>query len=284
MALRCSVSTVASRPTRSLLYGRPMRRASRTPTVRYWATLCLYLDEAGATEALAAMKAQDEDEGFVWVGDLVTVLDEARKKKGGTFRYADTLPAVALTFDRFAGDDAAVASVTRFRGSINAVYQRKPTVLVPQAGNGPTVRLGESVRAQQAKFGNPVVSTATQTTLTTGQSWVVYGSPSTNPHTKTLLDAMGFVVKRDRIRVGERQWDGEDLVLIAAHPRPGDDAQAVLLYAAFDDATLLGINTVFHGPTDWVVAQRTLTGFDVLDRGNFSRGPDGKVLPLSAGR
>lgn len=230
----------------------------------------MYLEQVGASEALAAMKSQDDNEGFAWVDALVNVLRSARTKAGRDFRYVDTLPQVAAVLGRFAKDDNAIATVNRFHGSINAVYERKPTVLVPHAADGPTRALEKSVETLHARLGNPVVSTKSQETLTKGQSWVVYGSPKTNIHVEDLLAAMGAVVEPDTLRLGTRKWSGDNLVLIAAHPRPGNDAHAVLLYTAHDDADLLDVNNVFHGPTDWVVAKRTAAGFEVVETGSFA--------------
>ncbi|MEM6989486.1 MAG: DUF4932 domain-containing protein [Myxococcota bacterium] len=240
----------------------------------------LYLEHAGAADALTAMKTQDDNEGFAWVGELATALGEARTLAGDGFRYGEALPRAVEVFERWAKDDAAIATLNRFRGPINAVYERGPTVLVPTAAAGPTHALETAVRALHTKLGNAVVTTSSQETLTAGQSWVVYGSPSTNDHVEPLLDAMGVVVARDRLQVGDRHWEGEGLVLIAAYPRSGEEEHAVLVYTAHDDATLEGVNDLFHGPTDWVVGQRKGTGFAKLDEGMFPRGPDGTVQRL----
>ena len=46
---------------------------------------------------------------------------------------------------------------------------------------------------------------------------------------------------------------GAGLALIAAVPDVDDEDVANVIYAAWRDADLVGVNDVFHGPTGWVV-------------------------------
>lgn len=42
------------------------------------------------------------------------------------------------------------------------------------------------------------------------------------------------------------------------------------MYTAARDEDLVGVNSVFHGPTDWVVAKRMIDGkFETIAKGNF---------------
>jgi hypothetical protein len=58
-------------------------------------------------------------------------------------------------------------------------------------------------------------------------------------------------------------------VLIATWFRGDDPTQGIAAYAAANDADLAGINSLRHGPRDWLVAKKTAKGFEVVETGDW---------------
>jgi hypothetical protein len=72
-------------------------------------------------------------------------------------------------------------------------------------------------------------------------------------------------------------------VLIACHQHPGDASRALLFYTAADDADLIDPNSVFHGPTDWVIAHHTGKGrYEIVAKGDFPKDLAGHWSELAA--
>jgi len=65
------------------------------------------------------------------------------------------------------------------------------------------------------------------------------------------------------------------LLLIATWPRGDDPTHGVVVYTAADDADVTDANAMRAGPTDWVVGQKTTTGFKILETGDFRHAADG---------
>ena len=64
-------------------------------------------------------------------------------------------------------------------------------------------------------------------------------------------------------------------VLIACRTLPGSVNRGLVIYASLRDEDVVGINSVFHGPNDWVIARRVGKKFEVVKTGDFPKGPSG---------
>jgi hypothetical protein len=163
--------------------------------------------------------------------------------------------------------------VPRFRGPINAVVRHRPALV------GTGARASADLAAYVAEVKKSMYAEAE---LLSGDATelplrplVLYGSPTTSPLVAGLLRDSGWTVDASGIAVGGQRFTGKDLLLIACRPHPGDRDLPVLLYTAASDDLIVNANSVFHGPTDWVVARRGLTGFEVIGKGDFRRTRDG---------
>jgi hypothetical protein len=237
----------------------------------------LYLAEAGATTALERARAQDDSQGFAWVEDLVGLLAARRKAEGAAFSYDAALDDAAAVFARWASDESKMRRLLRFSGPINAAFQRSTTVVRPRAIRELAAYADEIAQ----KLGAEVADASKLKALSSERSWILYGSPSSNEVLREWLASRGWTVAKDRIALGEKHWDGAGLVLIAATPHPEDDTQAVVVYASHDAADVVGINGVFHGPTDWLIARKTPQGLQPLESGNFPKDDEGRFTAFT---
>jgi len=70
--------------------------------------------------------------------------------------------------------------------------------------------------------------------------------------------------------VADKVYQGTDLRFISAWPNPQNPKRGILIYTAQQAGDIVGINSVFHGPTDYVVAR----GTTVLKAYNYKKNKD----------
>jgi len=93
----------------------------------------------------------------------------------------------------------------------------------------------------------------------------VYGTPQGNLWLAKHMSPVPVVIEPNRI-VTDRVHEGSDLRFITAWPHPSNPRLGMVIYTAQRAQDVVGINGVFHGPTDFVVAR----GATLLQSGNYS--------------
>ena len=211
-------------------------------------------DVAGAAAARAEMRA-----GFVWINELTEVF---RKYKRGTARDADALARdIATFFTALAKQYAGAPPKTPFLGPFDAVLQRPYVLALPP---GPA---GAYAKTMPFFADKPLVDPASR--IATGTGIVAYGSPSTNPVVAGAMQLGGWKISEDGIELGGKKFAGKHLVLIATWFRGDDPTNGMAIYAAANERDLVGINSVRHGPNDWLVARRDGTRYTVIEAGDW---------------
>jgi hypothetical protein len=105
---------------------------------------------------------------------------------------------------------------------------------------------------------------------TAGKSIVAYGSPSTNLLVGQAAAWGLWTIADDHIELGGKRIEGKHLVLIACWFRRDEPSRGIAVYAAADEKDLVGINHgIKHGMTDWLVARKTETGYEVVETGDW---------------
>lgn len=257
-----------------------------------WRTLCcesgvraataLYMLDRHGPQARDRSIHHEEARSFYWTGDVVRRWDAARREQA----FEEFLPLLADALR----DWAALPPEQRlppFRGTLNSaltllMQSEDALFLLPEDSEA----LAAYARQMHERFhAASKVRLASAGELSpeeaAGRAQVVYGSPHSNVHVRRWLQALQARLDADGITLGRRRFQGAHLVLIACCPlAPGSRAAAVV-YTAASDQDLVGVNGVFHGPTDWVVARATAPGqYTVVESGDFPKSADGDWLPL----
>lgn len=235
----------------------------RAVTVRY------LRERKGAAAGRRARRAELR-RGFVWTAQLEALLARLPDPKAPSGGLDAFMPQVIAILDALASDDA----VPPFAGPFTMVLWRDPVWILPPPGP-----LASYATQMADRFGPTAPRTRAATTALAahrGRDVVTYGSPRTNPVVAAIARAAGWRIERGKIVLGARELTGDHLVLIACWPRPDAPGAGAAVYAAADDADLVGVNAIPHGGTDWLVARREANGtFVVLDEGDFAQGDDG---------
>lgn len=206
------------------------------------------LDRRGPTSACDVAR-RHADQGFHAVVDVSQALDTARQQGP----VDGDIPGLGLAF--------SVAEAPPAR-PINDVLRDALSSTLVSRKDGP---LGRYVSVIGEQFFLPAgASHVDATTLTAlpRTTAVVYGTPESIPGLSDLLIANGWAVGTDRV-VGPGGIDVQASALIVALERPS--LPPIVAYVAADDLDLIGINSVFHGPTSHVAALRTADGWTPVE-------------------
>jgi len=153
-----------------------------------------------------------------------------------------------------------------FQGPINAAgaASLSTVLIVPtnEADKAAEQQIHDYVRAVQ-KFimeKSPdheakIVADADALQMDLSQSCVyVYGTPQGNLWLAKHIAALPVAIEPNSITT-DRVYEGSDLRFISTWPHPQNPRLGVVIYTAQRGEDILGINKVFHGPTDYLVAQ-----------------------------
>jgi hypothetical protein len=80
------------------------------------------------------------------------------------------------------------------------------------------------------------------------------------------MEQIPVKIETDKI-IADSVYLGNDLRYITAWPNPQNHKVGVIIYTAQRAEDIVEINSVFHGPTDFVVAQ----GKNVIKSANYKR-------------
>jgi len=173
-------------------------------------------------------------------------------------------------------DIVAEFGLDRFAGTINGVTDNVSSVvlIVPtaEADVDDQTKIHEYVkRVQEALYPNTPILTDAEALKRdlSGDAIVVYGTMKGNLWLAEHADGLPIRVEADRI-VADSVYPGTDLRLITAWPNPYNAARGMLIYTAQRAAEVVGINGVFHGPTDYVIAR----GQERLREGYYDKNGD----------
>ncbi|MFO0985051.1 MAG: hypothetical protein U1E76_25530 [Planctomycetota bacterium] len=152
-------------------------------------------------------------------------------------------------------------------GSLNDVLAHRDAVLVVEKHAG-IERFVAAIRKQFFPRGRSLDGEAALHGNLAGTSIVFYGTPD-NPWLKAHAARLPFQLGKHSIDLAGRHFEGDHLRLICAIKNPHDVSHTAALYIALDPADVININSVFHGPSGWVVAD----GPRVLAAGDFAAPP-----------
>jgi len=245
----------------------------------------LYLKDTRGEEAAFEALRKEEGRSFLWIEPLVRRFEKYRSGPARKRGFEAFFPGIA-DFFRDWWKRPAEEREPPFRGPINAVFLRyksaEGTVLIAPGEKGPTRDYAQGIHRQLfLRAGVPLLSPGEAgPAILASRTLVLYGSSEDNSVLARVLEALDFEISGKGIRMGSRKFAGPGLVLIACHPSPWNPRRAVLLYVGPPGASLAGINDLFHGPTDWLVARRAASGrFQVVEQGDFPKDLAGNWKP-----
>ena len=83
---------------------------------------------------------------------------------------------------------------------------------------------------------------------------IVFGTVKDHPWLQEFAERLPFRYGKGQVQLGAQTYRGQHLRVIAAIRHPANAERRAVLYTAADASDVAGINDVFHGPTEFVVA------------------------------
>lgn len=178
-----------------------------------------------------------------------------------------------------------------FQGPVNSAVMDKQSVVIIVPTNEQDKdaerSIFESAKSVRKKFflpETPVMrdTEALQADLSS-KTLLVYGTWQGNLWLASSIKRFPIEIHAEKI-VTDRSIEGRNLRLISVWPNPQNPEKGTVIYTAQQSRDVVNINTVFHGPTDFVVAG----GEKVLEAGNYYKGidwrlpSDSRFIPLDA--
>jgi hypothetical protein len=253
-------------------YGKPSIVANET-LVR--GVVQLYLRDRHPERVISDL-GTNEGQSFFWIEEVAEVLQRARSGPQSPLDLAAAAPEVARTLQAWAAKPAEQRQPP-FRGPVNGTMTRLSVLITPDTG--PLTDYAAQIHGQfHARRGVALAQASAVPSLPPG-GVAAYGSPQSNPWVAQIAELARWSIQPDGIAVDGRWFPGEHLLLIACWPHPDDPKAALVVYAGASDGDVVGANSVFHGPHDWLVARKTSGGFEVVEQGNFEKSERGWSLP-----
>ena len=227
--------------------------AVRALTVYYMRTV--KGDREGAVQARTEMRA-----GFPYINELAEVFRKYERDGAPKFEQ-NGVPELVAFFDALATLYAASPPKFGFIGPFDAVLRDDYVLSLPEKG-----ALHDYAKGLPF-FANKEIVTG----MVDGKAIVAYGTPASNPAVAQAIGWGLWKIEKDGIELGAKKFPGEHLVLIACWFRRDDPLHGIAVYAAADEADLVGINhKLKHGPNDWLVAKRNADGsYAVVEAGDW---------------
>jgi len=201
--------------------------------------------------------ADDYARGFRYLPPLYRALEEFEKNRGKFRRFADFAPRLFEEIDKIAREGAeAYWARQPFSGRLNDVWtypDHEDKLVFVTPAEGKAADYAKTIAAR-FKTGPKVVTDREALEMDAGKHiFVVYGTPASNAFLAKHAAKLPVRIEKDAIVVDGEKFPGEKLRLIAAVPNPLNPRIPMVLYTATDDEIVPGINSIFHGPTGFVV-------------------------------
>ena len=228
----------------------------------------------GGLRARDLSLADDRNSGFIYVDRLAAKMEEYESARERYRSFADFYPELLTVLEDLSQIDIVKEfGLDKFRGNINAVFvSGGEKVLIVPTAEADTVaqrKIQAYVAGVRDMFysDSPILpdSDALAQDLS-NKVIIVYGTIRGNKWLAKHAELLPFALRGDTI-VADAVYTGDNLRFISCWRNPANPAKGVVIYTATRAAYVNDINSVFHGPTDYVVAR----GSEVFVSGSYQK-------------
>jgi RNA polymerase sigma factor (sigma-70 family) len=152
-----------------------------------------------------------------------------------------------------------------FTGGINKAHDVPNAIYTYPDGDEITHRYLEDIKRMFAQKIGPGRTVKSDRELTEQdiqtQTIYIYGSPENHSFFQRVRDQLPIVFEDDGIVVGNKKCKGRDVGAIFTCPNPLSPEHQLVIYGTVSPEALKNMNSVFHGPTDYVIFNNTTRQF-----------------------
>lgn len=216
----------------------------------------------------------EKTKGFFYVEALCKRLEKYENERNKYRTFADFSGELIDVFKELSEKDLGSEFYSvPFTGTINAVVSdRKSVVLiVPTAerDKGAQEKIHTYVKAIHDRFFKDSSVLTDKEALKknlSNNSIIVYGTTAGNLWLAKHITKLPVRITSDQI-MAETLYPGEHLRFISAWPNPQNSEKGMVIYTAQQAEDVMDINSVFHGPTDYVIAK----GREILKSTDYNK-------------
>jgi hypothetical protein len=218
-------------------------------------------------DAGKAALERERGRGFAYIEAILGKLKEYEQQGDRYPTFHAFAPQIVALLNDLAGRDLPTDYYEApFTGTLESASNATgPTVLIVPTGESDVAaqqRIVDYVKQMQARFFAGSEMITDQQALERDLSKTVvyaYGTLTGNRWLAKYKDLIPAVAALDQVK------DTGPLRLIATLPNPQNPKRGVTAYTATDAAAVYGIQSLFHGPTAWVIGR----GNTVLKSGDY---------------
>ncbi|MCK4421355.1 DUF4932 domain-containing protein [candidate division WOR-3 bacterium] len=212
--------------------------------------------------------------GFFYVEDICKRLEQYEKQRGKYPSFEDFYPEIVNVFKEFSERDLGDDFYTiPFAGPLNAVGADRESIIliVPTHEKDKSVQdeIHTYVKKIRDRFFKDSPMLTDEQALKrdlSANAIIVYGTITGNLWLAQHIDELPVRIESNQI-VADTIYPGTHLRFITAWPNPQNFQKGLEIYTAQQAEDIIGINSVFHGPTDYVVAR----GREILREANYNK-------------
>lgn len=212
--------------------------------------------------------------GFAYVEALCEKLEHYENDRKNYPNFTSFYPQLVETFKELSEKDLGPDFyLIPFTGTINAVSINKEDVILVVPTSEKDKEAQEKIHAYAKMIRNRFYK---ENPLMTDEealkgdlskhAVVMYGTVEGNLLLAKYIRELPVSIQKDKI-VADKAYAGENLRFITAWPNPLNSKRGFLIYTAQKAEDIPGINSVFHGPTDYVIAEQ----LNVLSSGDYKK-------------
>lgn len=208
---------------------------------------------------------------FFYIDALYERLEEYENNRDKYKTFADFYPRLIDVFkelfEQDLGDDFYKLD---FIGPLNSVYLNKePNVFIVPTNedNKETEKQIKEyvteIRDILNKDSNIISDKEALEQDLSDKNIYVYGTPNGNLWLKKHIDKLPVTIDSNKI-IAEKTYEGTNLRYITAWPNFENKEKGIAIYTAQNAKDIIGICNVYHGPTDYVIADK-----EALNSGDY---------------
>lgn len=244
--------------------------------VRAVTTRLAYL-KLGVNEGDAALQYEKKC-GFIYIEELCNKLKVYEENRDQYKTLDDFYTEILKSFDRLLKlTPDEISKLIKYEGPINgAITGLNPVVLIVptnESDKDTEEKINNYVKAIKDKFfkdGKIITDKDSIEADLSGNTIIAYGTMEGNLWLSKYKETFPFKIEPDKV-VADTTYEGKGYKYICGFKNPQNENNPVLIYTAQSASDIAGINSIFHGPTDYVIAK----GDEIIKSGNFVR-EDGK--------
>jgi len=216
----------------------------------------------------------EKTRGFFYVEALCKRLEKYENERDKYPTFADFSPEMIAVFKELSEKKLGSEFYSvPFTGTINAVVSDKQSValIVPTNESSKTAQdkihaYAKAIRDRFFKDSPILMDKEALKKDLSNNSIIVYGTPAGNIWLEKYISELPVRITSNQI-TAETAYPGEHLRFISAWPNPQNPKKGMVIYTAQQAEDVIEINSVFHGPTDYVIAK----GTEILKSADYNR-------------